>query len=149
MVSKRIFENMPVIKYPLKQLRLPSATYPIPRDRSTAPSPTHTAALAMPGERTGVAAKLGERRFFKVALPETATTRYISFWLSGRALDSGQAERQFKSPPFLFFFCLFVSAVLYCCTIIVLIVHMWWVMGGFFLSGWYYFEVLILLSSSS
>ena len=30
---------------------------PIPRDRATAPGPTHTAALAIPVERTGVAAK--------------------------------------------------------------------------------------------
>ena len=41
--------------------------HPIPRDRATATSPAHTAALAIPGERTGVAAKLGERRFFNVA----------------------------------------------------------------------------------
>ena len=75
----------------------------MPRDRATAPSPTYTAAVAIPGERTGVAAKLGERRFFKVALPETASNHYISFWLSGRALDSGQAERQFKPPCFFFF----------------------------------------------
>ena len=33
--------------------------HPIPRDRATVPSPTHTAALATPGERTGVAAKIG------------------------------------------------------------------------------------------
>ena len=51
--------------------------HPIPRDRATAPSPTHTAALAIPGERTGVAAKLVERRFFKVAFPETAINHYI------------------------------------------------------------------------
>ena len=38
---------------------------------------THAAALVIPGERTGVAAKLGERRFFKVALPETESNHNI------------------------------------------------------------------------
>ena len=38
-------------------------------ERATVPSPTRTAALAIPGERTGVAANLGELGFFKVALP--------------------------------------------------------------------------------
>ena len=65
--------------------------HPIPGDRTTAPSRTHTAALAIPGKRTGVAAKLGERRFFKVALPETASIHYIFCWLNGRALDSVQS----------------------------------------------------------
>ena len=57
------------------------------------------------------AAKLGERRLFKVALPETASNQYFSFWSSGRPLDSGQARRQFNFPPcrccmiILFFFC--------------------------------------------
>ena len=44
------------------------------------------------------AAKLGERRLFKVALPETASNHYFSFWSSGRPLDSGQARRQFNFP---------------------------------------------------
>ena len=43
--------------------------HPIRRDRATAPSPTHTVALVIPGEITGVAAKLGERGFLKVSLP--------------------------------------------------------------------------------
>ena len=34
--------------------------HPILRDRATAPSSTHTAALAISGERTGVAAKLSD-----------------------------------------------------------------------------------------
>ena len=72
--------------------------HPIPRDRATAPSPTHTAALAIPGEIMGVAAKLGERRFFKVALPETGSNHYIFCSLNGRALDSGQLERQLNLP---------------------------------------------------
>ena len=66
--------------------------HPIPRDRAAAPSPTYTAALAIHADRTGVAAKLGERRFFKVALPETASNHYIFCWLNGRALDSGQTD---------------------------------------------------------
>ena len=66
-----------------------SGRHPIPRDRATAPSPTHTAALAISGKRTGVATTLGERRFFKVALPETASDHYTFCWLNGRALDSG------------------------------------------------------------
>ena len=70
------------LKYVLSTPAAPGR-HPIPRDRATAPSPTHTAALAIPGERTGVAAKLGERRFFKVALPETASNHYI-FMLAQR-----------------------------------------------------------------
>ena len=77
--------------------------HPIPGDRVTAPSSTHTSALAIPGERTGVAAKLGDRQFFKVALPETASSHNFSFRLSGRSLDSGQSERQFKSPCLFFY----------------------------------------------
>ena len=87
-------------------------------------SPTHTAAHGIPGDRTGVAAKLGERRFFKVTLPETARNHYIFCWLNGRALHSGQAERQLNLPSlrFRFFFC--STAV---CTII--IVNTWWDRG--------------------
>ena len=101
--------------------------HPIPRDRATAPSPTHTAALAIPGEIKGVAAKPGKRRFFKVALPKTATNRYIFCWLNGRALDSGQTERQLD--PSVSAFSLFL--LLYCCTIFVHshggIVGCWWI----------------------
>ena len=79
----------------------------MPRDRATAPSPTYTAAVAIPGERTGVAAKLGERRFFKISLPETASNLHIFFWLSGKVLNSAQVERQLK-PPCLCFYALFL-----------------------------------------
>ena len=130
--------------------RAKSHPHSSPRERATAPSPTHPVALAIPGERTGVAAKLGKRRFFKVALPETASNHYISFWLSGRALDSGQAEHQFISPflRFLLFFSLFILLYvssnpvfllfififfrLYCCTYedcCCTVVHTWWVRG--------------------
>ena len=85
--------------------------HPIPRERPTAPSPTHTAALASPGERTGVAAKLGERRFFKFALPENASNHYIFCWLNGRALDSGQTDRQLN-PPVSCVFAIFSALVL-------------------------------------
>ena len=91
------------------------------RSPETAPSPTHIAAFAILGERTGVAAKLGEQRFFKVALPETASNRYIFCWLNGRALDSGQSVSYISlSLRFRFF------SLLYCCTIIV---HTWWDRG--------------------
>ena len=45
---------------------------PTPRGRTTVPHPAHTAALLIPGERTGVAPELGERGFLKVGLPEAA-----------------------------------------------------------------------------
>ena len=64
----------------------------------------------IPGERTGVADEVGERRLFKVALPETASNHYIFCWLNGAALDSGQAERQLNPPVSAF--SLFFSAVL-------------------------------------
>ena len=56
-----------------------SGRHPIPRDRATALSPTHTATLEIPGERTGVAAKFGERGVLKVGLSEAAnnTIHYI------------------------------------------------------------------------
>ena len=40
--------------------------YPIPLERATAPNRTQTVALAFPGKRTGVTAKIGEIRSFKV-----------------------------------------------------------------------------------
>ena len=47
---------------------------PTHRGRATVPRPPHTAALGVPGERTGAAAKLGERRasIVEVALPGLA-----------------------------------------------------------------------------
>ena len=100
------------------------------------------------------AAKLGERRLFKVALPEAARNHYISFWLSGRALDSGQAERQeYAAVSLLFFFCFFVLLtpsmlvqiplsllfcscffLMYCCTAVVVLLN---IHGGFVGSCWW------------
>ena len=40
--------------------------YPIPLECATAPNRTQTVALAFPGKRTGVTAKIGEIRSFKV-----------------------------------------------------------------------------------
>ena len=126
-MSKWNSENVPVIRY--QKTAASPEHHPIPRDRATAPSPTHTAALAIPDESTGVAAKLGERRFFEVALPETASNHYVSFWLSGRALDSGQARVSVQIPlSLLFRFFLFSAVVLlYCCTHSV---GSWFVLGG-------------------
>ena len=135
---------MPVIVYP-KTAATPERLL-ISRDCATALSLTHTGVLAIPGERTGVAAKLGERRLFKVAPRKAASNDNISFWLSGGALDSGQAGRQFKSPSVFFLFS-FLSAVRkflppvcfsfyiflpYCCTYDYCsstVVHTWWVRG--------------------
>ena len=60
--------------------------HPIPRDRATVPRLAHTAALAIPVERTGFASELGERRSV------VANNHYIFFWLSGtcRVLNSGR-----------------------------------------------------------
>ena len=80
--------------------------HPIPRDHATAPSLTHTTALPIPGERTGVAAKLGEQQFFKVALPDMAKNYNIFCWLNGSTLDPGQ------SVPRLRVFALFSAVVL-------------------------------------
>ena len=70
---------------------------------ASVPRPTHTAALAIPGDRTGVAPEVGERGFLKVGLPKMANNSYIFFWLSGRALDSGCQKSEFKSPSVCFF----------------------------------------------
>ena len=90
----------------------------------------------------------------KVAFPETASNRFISFWLSGRALVSGQAERsnhRVSAFSLLFFSLLYVSSIspfllfcfffqLSCCTAIVVVltvvVHTWWV-RGLFLDGFF------------
>ena len=48
---------------------LPSATGPPASDHGTVPRPPHTAALGVPGERTGAAVQLGERGAWKGALP--------------------------------------------------------------------------------
>ena len=88
--------------------------HPIPRDRATAPSPTHTAALAILGERTGVAAKIGERRFFKVALPETVSVHfYVGSTVERSILDRASVESRL-SLRFRFFCC--CTAVLLLCT---------------------------------
>ena len=90
MMSKWIF-SLIELKY---RLSTPAATehQQTPEDSASVPRPTHTAALAIPGERTGVAPELGERGFLKVGLSETATNHYIFFWLSGRTLDSGRQQ---------------------------------------------------------
>ena len=49
------------------------------------PRLTHTAALGLAGERTGAAAKLGERGASKVGLSLLANSHYVFFWVSGRA----------------------------------------------------------------
>ena len=109
--------------------------YPPPPDRASVSRPSHTAALAIPGERTGVAAKLGVRRFFKVALRDTTV---ISF---GSAVERSILDEQSVSsnPPVYAFWLLFFSAVLLCCCNIV---HTWWVMGGLLVGGWYYYCLL-------
>ena len=45
------------------------------------------------------------------------TPKYISFWLSGRALDSGQEKRHFKSPCLCFF-----ASFFFCCIAVLLFV---------------------------
>ena len=47
-----------------------------PEDSARALRPTHTAALAIPGERTGVAPELGEGGFSKVGLPEAGNKHF-------------------------------------------------------------------------
>ena len=80
--------------------------HPIPRDRATVPSPTHTAVLAIPGERTGVAAKLGDQRFFKVALPETASNHYI--FCFGSTVERSILDRASVESPRLCVFAFFL-----------------------------------------
>ena len=90
--------------------------HPIPRDRATAPSPTHTAALAIPDARTGIAAKVGERRLFKVALPETASNQYlVHFLLAQRCSARFCTERQLNLPVSALSIFFSVVVLLYCC----------------------------------
>ena len=62
------------------------------------PRLAHTPARAIPVERTGVAPEFVERGFLKARLLEAANNHSFSFWLCGRALDSGHAERQRFEP---------------------------------------------------
>ena len=97
-----------------------------PRPRDRVKSHPHSSPCD-PRRKNG--RKLGERRFFKVALPEMASNHYIFRWLNGRAIDSGQAERQLNPPVSalsLFFCC---TAVYDYCTHIARS----WVVGGWIL----------------
>ena len=69
-----------------------------PEDSASVPRPTHTAALAIPGERTAVAPELGERGFLKVGLRESANNHHISF---GSAVERSilGARRVSSNPP--------------------------------------------------
>ena len=93
--------------------------HPIPETARRAPSPTHTAAFAIPGV---VAAKPGERRPFKVALPETASNHYVFCWLNGSALHSGQTERQLNPLSLRFRYC-------FCCTAVILLYTHYGIVG--------------------
>ena len=124
-MSKCISENVQAIIFPKNscESRAPPDS-PRPRDRAKSYLRSNS---RDPRQRTAVAAKIGERRFSKVAFPETASNHYISVWLGGRALDSGQAERQFQPPSFFcYFFWLFFAVIsnppvclkknVFCCT---------------------------------
>ena len=87
---------------------LPGATRS-PRDRVTAPSPTHTAALAIPGERTGVAAKLGERRFSKLL---SRRRQLITTFSVGSKVDRSILDRASVESPRLCVFVFFSAVVL-------------------------------------
>ena len=78
-------------------------------------TPHHTAALAIPGERTGVVPEFGERGFLKSQPPGDdlpGTVHFIS--ASGRALDCGRQKGEFKSP------CLLCFAFSFCYTAVLL-----------------------------
>ena len=68
----------------------------VSRDRATVPSPTHTAALAISGERMGVEPNTASEIFFKVALPETANIHCISCRLS--EVERSTLDTQSVSP---------------------------------------------------
>ena len=110
--------------------------HPIPRDRATAPSPTHTAAVTIPGKRTGAAAKLGERRFFNVAdfskLPfrrrQVLTTFPIGLEVKRSILDMQSVSSKPPVSAFLLIFSFFSAvrefkrprplfiSIFFCCT---------------------------------
>ena len=93
--------------------------HPIPRDRATAPSPTHTAALAIT-ERTGVAANSASDDFSKLPSRrwQVITTSYVASTAERSIPDRASGE----SPCL----CIVVFFLLYCCTIIV---YTWWNRG--------------------
>ena len=146
-MSKRISENKPVIIYPQNSCESRASPDP-PRPSDRAKSHPHSS------PRAGFAAKLGERRFFKVAFPETARN-HITFPF-GLAVERSTLDVQSVSsnPPFsafslLFslFFLLFTKVqiplspfylylkyifLLHCCTYeycCCSVVHTWWFRG--------------------
>ena len=158
MMSKWIF-SLIVLKYRFSTPAAPERQR-TPKDNASEPRPTHTEALAIPGERKGVAPELGERGLLKVGLPETTNNHYVFFWLSGIALDSERQKSEFKSPCLCFFFC-YHTAVLqvvlinvvvhtfsvFCCSflrycgtaVLKYNAHTSWVMDGLLVGGYCYY----------
>ena len=150
---------MPVIIYPKNSCETRAPPDP-PRPRERAKSHPHSS-LRDPRQKFAAIIKSLTRvtKSYLLALGTAnsasddfsklpASNHYISFWLSGRTLDSGQAERQFKPPclRFFAFVCIFSAVVRefnslclrfifiltyyckyeYCCFTVV---HTWWVRG--------------------
>ena len=72
-MSKWIFENMPVITCP-ETAAIPER-HPTPLGTTTVPRPLHTSVLGVPGERIAANARLGERGSWGGALPGTDPPR--------------------------------------------------------------------------
>ena len=111
----------------------------VSRDRATVPSPTHTAALAISGERMGVAAKHGQRNILQSCSPGDG--KYSLHFLSaqrGRALHSGHAERESKSV----YLCFFALFTFFCCTASAAVISLY--AHGFVGCWWMGFSAVLL-----
>ena len=110
MMSKGIF-SLIELKYMFSTPAAPERQG-TPEDSASVPRPTHAAALAILGERTGVVPELGERGFLKVGLPETANNHYI-FLVERSILGARRVSSSSPVSAFFAFFAFFL--VLYCC----------------------------------
>ena len=119
---------MPVTIYPVNSFKSRTPPDPLrPCDRAKS-HPHSSPRDSNPKERASQPNSASDD-FSTLPSRRQASNQYISFWLSGRALDSGQVERQFKSlclccACFRFFFCCtwvkipqsaYVS-IFFCCT---------------------------------
>ena len=95
MMSIWIFENMPAVTYPKNSCDF-QALPDLPRPCDHAKAHPHSSPRD-PRQKNGHRSQTRRATTFQSCPPEMESNHYISFWLSGRALDSGQAERQFKS----------------------------------------------------
>ena len=92
--------------------------HPIPRDRATAPSPTHTAALAIPGERTASQPNSGSGDFSKLPSQsrQVITTLSVGSTVERSTLDRASVQSSCLCVKLFAFFSAVVVLLHFSCT---------------------------------